>query len=134
MSSGFDDLPILHDDDEVGVPDGGEPVGYDEGCPSAGQPVHGSLYVLLRAGVHRTRGLIEDGHVGILHNRPGDGQLLPLTGGESGTVVYHRLILIRQRFYELPYADGLACLHYGGFIDIRAGEGYVLPDGSPEQP
>ena len=49
----LDDVAIAHDEDQIGIADGGEPVGDDKAGASAHQFVHAVLNELLGAGIDR---------------------------------------------------------------------------------
>ena len=69
MSAGFqqfvmgtllDDLAVLHHQDHVGVPDGGEPVGNHEAGAIRAQRCHGTLHQHLGTRVDRAGRLVQD--------------------------------------------------------------------------
>ena len=53
MRTLLDDAPVVEDNNLVGIADGREPVGYDEGGAAFHNGVHTLLHKLLRAGVNR---------------------------------------------------------------------------------
>ena len=65
----LNDLAMLQHHDGVGIAHGGETVGDDKGGAVRHQTVHAVLDVLLRAGVHRAGGLVQN-----QDRRPGDGR------------------------------------------------------------
>ena len=83
MGSPFGDPPILHQQDQIRVPDCGKPVGDDEGGPAFRDGEHGLAYPLFRYSIHRTGGFIQNQDGGILENRPGDCQKLPFPPGSG---------------------------------------------------
>jgi hypothetical protein len=52
MRASLHDAPGFHDQDEVGISDGGQPVGDDEACSVGPQRSHRALHENLSAGVH----------------------------------------------------------------------------------
>ena len=81
VPAGILHLPVLHDHDPVGVEDGGQAVGDDEGRPPVQQFLEGGLNQELAGGVEIAGGLVEDEDVGILQQRPRDRQPLLLPSG-----------------------------------------------------
>ena len=79
MGALFDDVAVVEDDDTVGIADGAETVGDDEGCTALHQRVHTTLYEPLRTGVDARCGLVEDVHRGIRDSGTGDGNQLALS-------------------------------------------------------
>ena len=59
----LDDVAVFHDEDEIRVTDGREPVGDDEAGTSLAQVGHGFLDEHLGSSVHRAGGLVEDEQV-----------------------------------------------------------------------
>ena len=55
----FHDAPVLHHQDPVSLPDGGEAVGDDEASAAFHQIEHGILDQHLGVGIHRTCGFIQ---------------------------------------------------------------------------
>ena len=86
VAAPLDDPALFQDHDAVGVLDGGEPVGDDEGGPPGHQGVHARLDQGLGPGVDGAGGLVQDQHRRVGHRRPGDGQQLPLALAEVGAV------------------------------------------------
>ena len=62
MGSLFNDVPVLHNQDEISVFYSGESVSYDKTGTLFGQLVHGSLSYKLRACIHRRSSFIQDEH------------------------------------------------------------------------
>ena len=79
VCAAFLDVALLDHEDLVGLADGAEAVGYDEG----GTAFHERGQALLNEGlafcVEVGSGLIEDEDAGICENSPGDGNALPLS-------------------------------------------------------
>ena len=51
MAALFDDIAVLHKQDDVRIPDGGEPVGNNETGPSVHQLFHGLADLHFGAGI-----------------------------------------------------------------------------------
>ena len=101
---------VLQHQDGVGVADGGEPVGDDEDRPAPHEAVQPLLDELLRPGIDRGGGLVQDQHRGLGHRRPGDGQQLPLALGEVCPVGgQHGLIALGQVGDEVVGVGDLGC-------------------------
>ena len=80
MAALFNNITVLHKQDDVRIPDGGEPVGDDK----AGSPAHKRLHSLadfyLSSGVHAGSRLVENNNRRVAKEHPGDGQKLTLSG------------------------------------------------------
>ena len=83
MLSGFHDLPVTQDQDQIRVHDGGEPVGNDKAGLSPHQLVHGFLDQDLRAGVHVGGGLVQNQQPPVGQQGPCNGEKLLLTAGDA---------------------------------------------------
>ena len=77
----FDDAAVVDDDDVVGVADGAQAMGDDDGRPAFHESVQGSLNDLFTFRIEGRRRFIEDEDAGIFKNSSGDGNALPLTAG-----------------------------------------------------
>lgn len=84
-----DDPPPVHDDDEVGVPDGAEPVRDDRHGAPPDELGDGGLHRHLVEGVERARRLVEQDHWRVLEQRPRDGDALPLAAGQGRPALPH---------------------------------------------
>ena len=87
MGAGLGDDAVGDGDDPACGPDGGEPVGDDEGGAALGQGVEGLLDLGLGDGVQGGGGLVQDQDGGILQEDPGDGHALLLAAGEEGAAL-----------------------------------------------
>lgn len=83
VSPSFCDLPVLHKQNEIRIPDRGKPVGDDEGGPALGDGEHRFADPLFRYRIHGAGGLIQDQDRRILEYGPGDGQKLPFSPGSG---------------------------------------------------
>lgn len=74
----FGNAPTLHDDDPVGMLDGGQAVRNDQGGTSLHQALQGVLYQPFGFGVQRRGGFVQDQDGGVLVQRPRNRQPLAL--------------------------------------------------------
>jgi hypothetical protein len=81
----------LDDDDFVGVADGGEAVRDDDGGAPGGEALEGGLHEALADGVQRAGGLVQQQDLGVLQQRPRNGDAL--------------LLAAAQQYAMLPYLD-----------------------------
>src|SRR5512132_2505412 len=108
----LDDAAVLHDQDDVGIPDGREPVGDHEAGALRAQSRHGPLDQHLGTGVDRARGLVEDEDGRVRQERPGDGDQLLLAGAQAGALlVEHGVVAVGQRVHEPVDVGGPGRLH-----------------------
>ena len=82
VGAALGDLAIPQDDDFVGVHHGGEAMGDHQGGALAGEAAQSGLDVLLRAGVQRGGGFIQNKDAWVLQDRAGDGDPLFFAAGE----------------------------------------------------
>lgn len=76
MGSPFHYAPPIHDDDPVGVPDGGEAVGHHEHGPSQQQTAQCLLDKGFGVVVEGRGGFVEDEYPRVADEGSGDGQAL----------------------------------------------------------
>ena len=108
MRAAFDDVAVLHDEDEVGVFDRRQTVGDNEAGAVFRQLIHGALDEQLRARVDRAGRLVEDEHGRVLEHGAGDGQQLLLPGGNAGALGQDSVEAVRQRTDEFIQPAGAA--------------------------
>ena len=97
MGTPLDDAALVHDHDAVCVADGGQTVGDNKSSTSTHEGVHAILHQLLSAGIDGRGGLIQDEHRRVGHSSPGNGNELPLTLGQVGSVPgEHGVVSVRQ--------------------------------------
>ena len=101
MRSGFDDAPLIHDDDAIGLLHRRQSVRNDQCSPVRHQLLQRCLNQSLAFGVERRGGFVEqqDGAVG--EQRAGDGDALPLAAGKF------MRIAVAQFGIELHFLEGL---------------------------
>ena len=78
MRAGFDDVPMIHDDDLIRVPDGRKSVRDDQAGAVTHELDHGVLDMLLGPGVNGGGCLVEDQNLWIAEEGAPDGQQLAL--------------------------------------------------------
>ena len=83
------DHAVPDDQDAVGVADGREAMGDNQGGAPLGQLVKGPLDLGLRHAVQGGGGLVQNQHRRVLEENPGDGNALFLPAGEEGPPLAH---------------------------------------------
>ena len=97
MAALLDDIAVLHKQDDVRVPDGGEAVGDHKAGPPLHQLFHGLANLHFGAGIHAGSGLVQDNDGRVAEEHPGDGEKLALSGGKvCRLVVQHSVIALRH--------------------------------------
>ena len=105
----LDDVALFHKQNGVRVPDGGQAVGNDEAGAPPHEPLHGLADLHLGAGVYAGGGLVQDQDGRVAQEHPGDGEQLPLAGGQvAGLVVQHRVIAVGHGADEVVHLAALA--------------------------
>ena len=79
---GLDHLAVGQHDDLVAAPHRGQPVRDDDADPVAQQPLGGPLHPRLGDRVHPRGGLVEDHHLRVADQDPGERDQLLLPGGQ----------------------------------------------------
>ena len=129
-----DHAAVVHHDDAVRFLDGQDALGDNEfgrpgdarveGCPDGG----------VRRRIHGRGGIVQDQHLRVLQERPGDAQALPLAAGDIGpALVDHGVVPVREALDEL-IGTGLPA----GFLAFLQGGVFLSPaevfqDGSGEE-
>ena len=86
MGAGLDDAAALHDDNAVGVADGGQAVGDDDHGAVAAQLDQGVLDGPLGLVVEGRGGLVEEQDGRVAQKGPGNGNALALATGELAAI------------------------------------------------
>src|SRR2546426_10251261 len=94
MCPPLDDAPALDDQDLVGAPDRGQPVGDDEGGPAAHQKREAFLNQRLGFRVEARSGLVEDQDSGVCQNSAGAGDSLALGAGKLYVAVSNDGVIV----------------------------------------
>ena len=79
MAAFLCDLPILQDDNLVGILNGGESMGNDDGGAALPGLVQCLLHYLLTLCVQGRGGLVQEKDPGVSHQSPGNGDALLLS-------------------------------------------------------
>ena len=99
MAAVLDQLAVLQTEDDVGVLDGGEPMGDGDGRPALRGPLEGVLDQPLGLGVQRRGRLVQDQDRGVLQEDARDGQPLLLPARElHAALADERVVALRQPF------------------------------------
>ena len=134
MGALLHDVPVLHHQDHVRIPDGGEAVGDHERGAVRAQGCHGLLDQHLRTGVHRGGGLVQDQQGGIGQEGTGDGDQLAFAGRDVRALVLdHRVIPVRQGVHEAVRVGGAGRGHDLLVRGVQPAVPDVLADGPTEQ-
>ncbi len=128
-------MPLVHHEDAVGVPHGGEPVrNHKAGAPGR-QAIERALDAHLGAGVDAAGGLVQNQHGRVGEHHARDGQQLPLALRKAGAVRGNRrgvaLFQPADKAVRARVARGPRDLPVGG---VRPGVGDIVADGAVEQP
>src|SRR5215207_4991125 len=83
MRAFLDKPALVEDEDAVGGPDGGEPVGDDERRAAPHEAIERLLHGALALGVEGGRRLVEEEDRRVLQDCTGDGDALALAAGEG---------------------------------------------------
>ena len=84
MLSGFDNVAVIHDQDQIGIADRGEAVSDDEACASLHEVLHAFLDQDFGTGIDGGRCLIENQNLRIGKEGSGNGEQLLLALGDVG--------------------------------------------------
>lgn len=131
MAARFGELPVVQDEDLVGVPDRAEPVGDDDlRAPLAGQV---GVDADLGDRVEVAGGLVEDQYGGAAGQCPGQCQALPLPAGQACAVLGQPGGIAERGRGDLVVQAGQPgrALDVAG-RDARVVQGDVLLDGAAE--
>ena len=110
------DASAFHDDDLVGVLDGGQPVGDDQRRPAAADVAKTALHCDFVLSVQGGSRFIEDDDGRVAQKRPRQRHALPLAAGKAhAALAEHGLVAVRQAGNEIVDA-GFLC----GLLDLLA--------------
>ena len=135
MGALFDDVAFAHDEDEVCVADGGQPVGDDEACASLHQVIHRLLDQDFCPCVYGAGRLVEDQDLRIGENSPCDRQelLLPL-GDVACLLIEFHIVAARQSLDKAVYMRRLGCPDDFFICGVKPSVTDILHDRAVEQP
>ena len=135
MGALLDNVALAHDQDQIGIADGGQAVRNDEARAALHQAVHSRLDALLGAGVNARCRLIEDQDAVVRQNRAGNRQKLLLALADvGGVLVQLHLVAAGQRADKVV---GVCSLRGGNDLLVRGIQtaiADVLHDRALEQP
>ena len=117
MRALLDDAALVHDEDQVGMADGGQAVRDEEGGAPAQQALDGVLDELLGAGVDGAGGLVQHEDARIAQHGAGEGDQLLFAGGEAVAALAD---VGEVAAVELVY-DGVGGDGLGGGADLLVG-------------
>lgn len=117
VSPSFCDLPVLHKQNEIRIPNRGKPVGDDEGGPALGDGEHRFADPLFRYRIHGAGGLIQNQDRRILEYGPGDGQKLPFSLAQGGTALGEQGVISLGK----PPYKGIRTCHFGAARTLSSG-------------
>jgi hypothetical protein len=132
--AGLDDTAVLDHRDLVGLGDGGQPVGDDDGGPAGAEALEGVGDAGLAGRVQVAGGLVQDQQGRVGDPGPGEGDQLALPGGQQGAPLADLGVeAVGQAGDDLVGPDGP-----GGGLDLgpgrlRPAEADVVQDRAREQ-
>ena len=83
----FHDVPVVQDHYLVGIADGGQAMGYDDGGTALEDTLESLLNQYLSVGVYVGGGFVQDENLGVSDDGPGEAEKLTLTHAEIGCPV-----------------------------------------------
>ena len=103
------DVAVLHDEDDVGLADGGQAVGHDEARAALHHPGKGRLDAHFRAGIDGGSCLVQDQHRGQTEHHAGDAEQLLLALTDVAAVLSNNgIVTLGQAADEAVGVGGLA--------------------------
>ena len=130
----LDDPPTVEHGDAVGIADRRQSVGDDDRRPSAQRRFQGRLHQRLVLVVEVARRLVEDHHVGILEQQPGDGDALLLAARQSiSPLADNGVVAVGEAGDRVVDAGRPCCGDDLGVGCVRPGVAQVLADRDVEQ-
>ena len=125
VAADLDDAAVVEDDDAVGVADGAEAVGDDEGGAALLQLLQRLLDEVLALAVERRGGLVEDEDAGVAEDGAGDRDALALAAAELDAALADDGVVGVGEFADKPVGVGGP----GGGLDLGvAGVGAAVAD------
>src|SRR5690606_3562940 len=127
-------LAAVEDEDAVGVLDGGEAMGDDDGGAAAHEGVERMLDLALERGVDGAGGLVEDEDERVEGERAGEGEELALADGEGGAALADGLgVAAGELLDEAVGADAGGGGADADVVDVVAAEANVVGDVAAEE-
>ena len=112
MAAGLCNLAFLYHDNPIGIADRTESMGDDQHGSTRANLTHIVLNDFFRLVIEGTRGLVKNQDTRIGDERPGDGDALALSAGQSGAVLaHHGVVALRQLTNKFVGTGQLGGLH-----------------------
>src|SRR6202041_476409 len=112
VGAALNDLPLFHDQNLVGSPNGREPMGDDEGGASVHEIRKALLDHLFGFRVEAGSGFVENQNAGLGENGARNRKTLTLAAGKfHAALAYHSVVFVGERFGELIDSRGLTGAH-----------------------
>ena len=125
MGALLDEFAFGKDEDFIGVADGGEAVGDDEGGAAGHEALEGFVDEALGLAVEGGGGFVEEEDFGIGEDGPGDGDALALAAGEFGAAGADEGLVAFREVGDEFVGVGLGG---GGFDFLCGGAGFAVGD------
>ena len=120
---------VLQEHDQVGMPDGRQAVCDDDHQPILGPALQPAHQFVLRLGIERGRGFVQDQDAGIPNQPAGDAQALLLADGERiPRLAEHGVDALRQIADEVHAGGPRQGAHDVVVARIRLGQQQVVAD------
>ena len=134
MVAALDDLALLKHHDGVGVAHRGKPVGDDEYRAPLHQLIHAPFNKGFRTGINGACGFVKDQHRRIRHRRTGNGEQLPLSLRQVGTVCGENGVVALGQVGDEEVGIGELCRRlYFCIRSVKPAVADVLPYRAGEQ-
>ena len=128
------DVSVFQDHDLVGIADGREAMGNDNGGTPLQDALQRTLDEHFRVRVDICRGLVQDEDTGIADNGAGEAEQLPLANAEVHAAFSQgRIVALRQSHDEVVCPDRPGSRDYVRIAGCGAGIADVFPDGPGKQ-
>ena len=135
MIPGFHNIAILHNKNQIRIPNRRQTVCNYKACTVLHQLLHALLNQYLRTGIDRGGCLIQNEHLGICKEGTRNGQQLFLSLRDIiGFLINHRIIAMIQRTNEMIDIGSICRSHDFLIGSIQAAIAQILHDSSVEQP
>ena len=127
VGAALDDNAVVHDDNEVGMADGGEAVGNDDAGASLHELVEGLLHGHLAFGVEGAGGFVKDEDGRVFEHGAGYAEALALSTAEGdAAVAYVGVVALGQLGDEFVGVGYGGCTTHMFRTVVSASEGYVV--------
>lgn len=116
MAATLNNASVIQHHDNIGILNGGEPVGNDEHRSAVHQRIHACLDNAFRPGVNGRGRLVQDHDRRVCYCRSGDGKQLALSLGQPGTVTGQNCIVAVRQQHDEVVGIGTLCRSDALFI------------------